>query len=168
MVKSMLTPTQKKKIRESLRSYGLGAIANEIRIHYTQARRFYYYDDLRTVKYANLDCSGLVGNAFWNAMHDTGIFIHDPLDCRYTGEGYTGTLEDYLRRHGKRITTQGFLIGDIVRWGYGVHAHTAYCIKAGSASTADWASHGREAGPQSVKLHYRDDLVGVWRLPELL
>ncbi len=165
----MSTPTQKKKIRDNIPPYVKRAIANERRIHYTQARPFHYYNDLGAVTYANIDCSGFVGNVFWNAMHDTGIFIHDPLDCRYRGEGYTGTLEDYLRHYGKRVYEKnGYLVGDIARWGEGEHAHTGVCFKAGSVTVAEWGSHGREAGPQSVKLGYRDDLVGVWRHPALL
>lgn len=165
----MVTPTQKKKIRTSITGYCAGATRNEARIHYSRGRRFHYYDDLANVKFAWLDCSGFVGNAIWNAMHDTGIYIHDPLDCRYTGEGFTGTEETYLRRHGKEVSEfNGYLVGDIARWGTGNHAHTGICSKAGTADVALWTSHGREAGPVDVKLHYRDDLVGVWRIPELL
>ncbi len=164
----MSTPTEKKRIRATIPLYCARAVANEPRIHYTQQRPFRYYNDLGSGP-ANLDCSGFVGNVFWNAMHDTGIYIHDPLDERYTGEGYTGTLETYLRAHGKPVSeVNGFLVGDIPRWGQGEHAHTAVCSKAGSASVADFTSHGREGGPNYIKLHYRDDLVGVWRHPVLL
>lgn len=166
----MYTPTQKKKIRATIPPYCAKARANEWRIHYTQARPFWYYNDLGS-SYANLDCSGFVGNVFWNAMHDTGIYIRDPLNERWRGIGYTGTLEYYLRAHGKRVVeANGFLIGDIARAGYGEHAHTYLCHKAGSATASRWTSHGWEGGPLEVTLNYRNpnDLVGVWRIPELL
>ena len=168
-LKPIRSPTQKKQIRATIPPYCHGAVANEWRIHYSQNRPFRYYDDLRNARYASLDCSGFVGAVFWNAMHDTKIFIHDPLDCRYTGNGWTGTLEGYLRRFGKAVEEEnGYLVGDISRWGRGNHAHTAVCSKAGSATAAEWTSHGREEGPVNVKLHYRKDLIGAWRIPELI
>ncbi len=163
-----LTPTQKKHVRTSITAYCKAAVANEPRIHYSQQRPFRYYDSIG-IGYVVLDCSGFVGNVYWNAMQDTDTYLRDPLDERYTGWGYTGTLETYLRAHGKRVTeTNGFLVGDVVRWGQGSRAHTAVCSKAGSAKAADFTSHGREAGPNLVKLHYRDDLVAVFRHPALL
>ncbi len=163
-----LTPTQKKKVRESITGYCKQAVANEPRIHYSQQRPFHYYDNIGS-SWVVLDCSGFVDNCFWNAMHDLKVFIHDPMDERYTGIGNTTYLETYLRANGKRVyETNGYLIGDVPRWGQGNHAHTAICSKAGSAKTAQWTSHGREAGPNLVNLNYRDDLVGVWRHPALL
>lgn len=163
-----LTPTKKKNVRASITAYCRQAVSNEPRIHYARTRRFPYYDKIGQGA-VTLDCSGFVGNVFWNAMHDVGVYIHDPLNERYTGEGYTGTLETYLRSKGKPVyEANGYLVGDIVRWGNGEHAHTAVCSKAGSAASAEWTSHGKEAGPVVVKLGYRDDLIGVWRIPELL
>ena len=164
----MSTATQKKNWRESMSAYCAQAVANEPHIHYSQQRPFRYYDNIG-VGFVSLDCSGFVGNVYWNSMHDTGVFLHDPLDYRYTGYGWTGSLEAYLRAHGKSVSEEnGYLVGDIARWGQGNHAHTAVCSKAGSAASSDWTSHGREAGPNLVKLHYRNDLVGVWRHPALL
>lgn len=163
-----LSPTKKKKIRANMAAYCQAAEANEVNWHYTQQRPFAYTDNPKGRHIAK-DCSGYVGNVFWNAFHDTQIWISDPLNQRYTGWGYTGTLEDYLRKYGKRvIEANGYLVGDIARWGQGSHAHTAVCRKDGSASTAIFSSFGREEGPNPVKLYYRDDLVGVWRHPALL
>lgn len=161
-----LSPTDKKKIRDTIPPYCAKAVANEWRVHYSWARRFYYYSNLGS-SYAVLDCSGLVGNVFWNAMHDTGIYLHDPLDGKYQGVGNTASMENWLRANGKRVTTQGYLVGDIARWGTGNASHTAVCSKRGTAKTAEWTSHGREAGPVVVNLNYRTDLVGVWRHPAL-
>jgi hypothetical protein len=160
------SPTQKKKLRDTMPLYCAYACAHEWKIGYDQGRRFYYYSTLGS-SYATLDCSGFVGNVFWNAMHDTAIYIHDPLDGRYQGVGNTWSMERWLRGNGKLITTQGYLVGDITRYGEGLHAHTTICTKRGTALTADWTSHGREAGPLVVKLGYRDDLIGVWRHPAL-
>jgi hypothetical protein len=162
-----LTPTLKKKVRSSITLYCQAAVANEPHISYSQQRPFRYYDQIGR-GYVVLDCSGFIGNCMWNASHDVGVYIHDPLDYRYTGYGWTGSLEAYLRAHGRRVVeANGFLVGDIARWGEGNHAHTAICSKAGSAATSWFTSHGREAGPNWCKLGYRNDLVGVWRHPAL-
>lgn len=162
-----LTPTQKKKVRTSISVYCGAAVQNEPRIHYSQQRPFPYIDHIGE-GFHTLDCSGFVGNCFWNAMHDTAIYLHDVCDYRYTGIGNTSSIESYLRAHGKRISGQPILVGDVVRWGQGLHAHTAICSTKGTESTAWFTSHGREGGPVKVRLHYRDDLVGVWRHPALL
>ncbi len=162
-----LNPTQKKKVRDNQAGYCRLAVANEARIHYSQQRPFHFYDNIGS-GFVVLDCSGFVSNVFWNAMHDTNIYLHDPCDYRYTGYGNTWSIEAFLRAHGKHITTQGYLVGDIARWGQGNHAHTAVCSKAGTGKSSQWTSHGRESGPNLVNLHYRDDLVGVWRHPALL
>lgn len=163
-----MTPTQKKHFRASITKDCKAAVANEPRIHYSQARPFPYYADLGQGN-ASLDCSGFVANILHRAMSVVKVWIHDPLDERWTGWGNTFTMEAYLRKHGKRVTeVNGFLVGDIARWGTGSHSHTAICSKAGTAKTSEWTSHGREGGPNVVKLGYRSDLVGVWRIPELL
>ena len=163
-----LSPTQKKKVRSSIVAYCRAAVANEPNIHYSQQRPFHYYDVIGK-GWKVLDCSAFVGNCFWNAMHDTGIFLHDVCDYRYTGIGNTSSIEAYLRREGKRVVeANGYLVGAVARWGTGNHAHTAICSKAGTASRSVWTSHGRESGPNPVELHYRDDLIGVWRHPALL
>ncbi len=164
-----ITPTQKKKVRTSISVYCGAAVLNEPRIHYSQQRPFGYVDHIGE-GFHTLDCSGFVGNCFWNAMHDTGIYLHDPCDYRYTGYGNTWSIEAYLRAHGKKVATndQLILVGDVARWGQGNHSHTAICSTKGTALSAWFTSHGREAGPMKERLHYRDDLVGVWRHPALL
>lgn len=159
----MSTPTEKKNWRSNMTGYCAAAVENEWNISYSQQRPFHYYDVIGS-GHRVLDCSGFVGNVYWNAMHDTGRYLHDPLNYRYTGYGWTGSLEEYLRRTGRHVTEEnGYLVGDIARWGQGNHAHTAVCSKAGTAGTAGWTSHGSESGPKVVSLHYRTDLVGVWR-----
>jgi len=164
----MLTPTQKLNIRKEITAWGLALIANADHVHYTQARPFSYYDN-PSARNIELDCSGTVGNVFWNAMHDTGIFIADPLGYRYTGYGNTTSMEAWLRKYGKPVTeVNGYLVGDITRYGQGERAHTTVCIKAGSAKASQWLSNGSEGGPYNLSLGYRNDLIGCWRHPALI
>lgn len=158
----MSTPTQKKKLRESMASYCRGAIANRQRIDYSQQRPFRLIDRL-DVGWHTLDCSGFVVNVFWNAMHDENVYLRDPSGQKFSGYGNTWTMEDWLRENGSRITTQPYLVGDIAMY----DGHTAVCYSRGTSGSASWASHGSEAGPLSVRLHYRPDVVGVWRHPVL-
>ena len=154
-----MTPTQKKKIRESISGYCKQAVANEPRIHYSQARPFPFVDQPR-VGWHTLDCSGFVVNCFWNAGHDLKVYLADPSDQRYSGYGNTWTLETWLKAHGKRVVeANGYLVGDIALW----DGHTAICSKAGSAKVADWTSHGSEGGPKVVKLGYRPGPVRCYR-----
>ncbi len=164
----MSTPTQKKNWRSAIVAECKAAVGNEPNIHYSQQRPFSYYANIGH-GFVVLDCSGFVGNVYWEAMHATGVFLHDVCDFRYTGIGNTSSIEAYLRRNGKFVNeVNGYLVGDVARWGEGNHAHTAVCSKAGTGKTSQWTSHGREAGPNLVNLHYRPDLVGVWRHPALL
>lgn len=163
-----LSPTQKKKVRAAMAGYCRRAEANERAWHYSQQRPFHYIDN-PAVPWVVADCSGYVSIVFHDAMHDTGVFLADPLGYRYAGVGNTWSEEAWLRSYGKRVPEgHKLFVGDIVRWGTGHHSHTGICSKEGTANTARFSSHGREAGPESVSLHYRDDLVGVWRHPALV
>lgn len=158
-----LSPTLKGRVRTSIAAYCAAAVANEPRIHYSQARPFAFVDDPGH-GWHTLDCSGFVINCFWNAHHDLRVYIDDPSGQRFSGYGNTWTMEAWLRQHGKRVTTQPYLVGDIVLY----NGHTAVCSKRGSATTSDWTSHGQEGGPDIVRVGYRRDIVGVWRHPALL
>jgi hypothetical protein len=159
-----LSPTEKKKVRASVSRYCHEAVYNEPRIHYSQQRPFPFIDTIGT-GWHTLDCSGFVVNCFWNASHDLKVYLEDPSGMRNSGYGNTWTMESWLRHHGKRVVeANGYLVGDIVMY----DGHTAICSKAGSGSVSEWTSHGSEGGPKVVKLHYRDDVQGVWRHPRLL
>lgn len=163
-----LTPTQKKRVRAAMKNYCLRAEANEAAWHYSQARPFRYVDNPDS-RWVVADCSAYVGIVYHDAMHDTGLYLRDPLGYKYEGIGNTWTEEAWFRANGKPVApTHKVFVGDIVRWGHGDHSHTAICRTSGSRSTAWFSSFGREAGPQPVRLNYRDDLVGVWRHPALL
>lgn len=158
-----LSPTQKLKARRSITAYCLAARNNEDAIHYSQRRPFHFVDQIGT-GYHVLDCSGFVVNCLWNAHHDLAYYIPDPSGQKYSGWGNTWTMESWLRAHGKRVTTQPYLPGDIAMF----DGHTMICHKKGSVATSDWTSHGWEGGPELRKLDYRADLVGVWRHPSFL
>lgn len=158
-----MTPTEKKKIRESISGYCQAAVRNEPRIHYSQARPFPFVDQ-PGAGWHTLDCSGYVINCFWNAGHDLKVYLEDPSGQRNSGYGNTWTMEAWLRKNGKRVVeANGYLVGDIAMY----DGHTAVCSKAGSASAAEFTSHGSEGGPKVVRLNYRPDLVGCWRHPSL-
>lgn len=159
----MSTPTQKKKIRESIAAYCRAAVHNEARIHYSQARPFPFIDWIGA-GWHTLDCSGFVINCYWNASHDTGIYLRDPSGQKFSGYGNTWTMHTWLAANGKKVTPQPFLVGDIALY----DGHTTICSVKGSASSARFASHGSEGGPDVRTLSYRPDLVGVWRHPVLL
>jgi hypothetical protein len=154
-----LSPTNKKKVRDSISAYCKAAVSNEPRVHYSQARPFRFYDNIG-IGNVVLDCSGFVINCYWNAGHDVKVYLADPGGQRYSGWGYTGSMESWLRANGKRVTEpNGYLVGDIALW----DGHTAICSKAGSATAADWTSHGSEGGPKVVKLGYRPGPVRCYR-----
>lgn len=165
-----LTPTKKKTVRSKIASYCLRAEANERHWHYSQQRPYRFVDNPDS-RWVVADCSSYVAIVFHDAMHDTGIYLADPLGMRYTGYGYTGTMLDWLDEHGKRAPAGKYLVGDIALWGpsWSRTTHTAVCRKSGTAITAVWSSHGNEGSPEPVKLHYHPDpLIGVWRHPALL
>ncbi len=158
-----LSPTVKKKVRASIVGYCAAAVRNEPKINYSQMRPFSLVDQIGTGWHV-LDCSGFVINNYWNAQHDVAVYITDPSGEMYSGWGNTWTMLSWLKVYGKKLTTQGLLVGDIAMY----DGHTTICSKAGSARSADFTSHGSESGPDVVKVNYRGDLVGVWRHPALL
>lgn len=158
-----LSPTKKKKARETITAYCFNARANEARIHYSQVRPFPFIDVIGT-GWHTLDCSGFVVNNFWNAGHDLAVYIADPSGQRNSGYGNTWTMEAWLREHGKRVSeANGYLVGDIAMF----DGHTMICSKKGSATTSVWTSHGQESGPEARQLHYRTG-ARVYRHPALL
>ena len=166
----MLTPTEKRHLRAAITDYCLRAEANQEAWHYSQARPFKYGPPEGP---ASADCSGYIGRIYRWARDHAGVMLADPLGGNYNGYGWTGSLEQWLRTHGHTVTTQGYLVGDIALFGPGGHAHTSdshtiVCRAPGSAATAWWSSNGREAAPEPRRLHYRTDLIGVWRHPALL
>lgn len=160
----MSTPTQKKNARADIVAYTAAAQANELAWHYSQQRPYMIVPNPRASRIVG-DCSAYVANVFRHASHAASVRLADPLGYDYDGWGNTWTEETWLRAHGKHVTeANGFLVGDIAVY----RGHTTVCRKAGSATTSQWSSFGSETGPKPEPLHYRDDLIGVWRHPGLL
>ena len=163
-----LTPNQKKLVRSKMTDFCVRAEAHENVWHYTQQRPFHGFGVVPEQWHAN-DCSGYVSLVFNWAMHQTGLYLADPLGWSYSGWGNTGSEILWLRKHGKHIENNVFYVGDLAVYGdWGNTEHTTVCRKNGSASTSRWSSFGSESGPKPEGLKYRSDLIGVWRHPALL
>jgi hypothetical protein len=160
-----LPPNDKKAAREVITAYTLRAEKNERLWHYTQLRPFRGFGVPPDQPHAN-DCSGYDSLVFNWAMHWIKRYIADPLGFTYDGWGNTSSLFTFLRDYD--APKDKYLVGDITIYALGtIHAHTTVCRKAGSARTAIFSSNGEESGPEPESLHYRDDLTGVFRHPQL-
>jgi hypothetical protein len=144
---------------------------NELYWHYSQQRPFGGFGVDPAKRHVN-DCSGYVSLVFHWAMSEAEVYMTDPLGYKYSGYGYTGSMLDWLSKHGKRVNeVNGYLVGDIAITGRsaGTTNHTTICKKAGTATTSRWSSHGNENAPDAVTLHYHPTpVLGVWRHPALL
>lgn len=163
-----LTPNEKRAARRLLKKFLELSETYKSKIHYTQARPFkpYVYPD---VGYRG-DCSSYVTQAFAYAYDILdGVPLLDPNGVvHYDGYGYTGTL--LATNHGHRVPMdRKFYIGDLAIYGsYWNTKHVTVCRANGYEADAVWSSHGSEVGPRAEKLHYRGDLVGVYRPTSLL
>jgi len=170
-----LSPIQKKKVRAAITTYCTIAEANRLRRHYSRFRPIRGLG-LPPDAYQMDDCSGFDAKTIFWAMHQTGIWLPDPLNEHWTGWGYTGTQYDYLKDH--PAPPEKFLVGDMAIMGTPSNTvHTMICRKAGNTNTAIFTSHGHESwifdrdAPEPVSLTHakvRQALVGVFRLPALL
>ena len=98
------------------------------------------------------DCSSFTTWCLWDAllMYDAP----DVINGSSWTAGYTGTQLE----HGKPVTGS-VMRGDLAIYGNGAPGkHVAICIGNGLV-----ISHGSQAGPMKVKLHYRRDLMEVRR-----
>ncbi len=160
----MSTPAQKKAARVGCTTYTGTAQGREFHWHYSQQRPYMIVPDPAADRIVG-DCSAYVANVFRHMMRHAGVPLADPLGYHYDGWGNTWTEETWLRAHGKRVNeANGYLVGDIAVY----RGHTTVCRGPGSASRSRWSSFGSETGPKEEPLHYRDDLIGVWRHPGLL
>lgn len=158
------TPTQKQHARAEITAYTLRAQRFERNWHYSQQRPYMIVADPASARIVG-DCSAYVANVYRAAMRVAAVQLADPLGYHYDGWGNTWTEETWLREHGRGVSEQnGYLVGDIAVY----NGHTTVCRVAGSALVSRWSSFGSERGPLEEKLHYRDDLVAVWRHPGLL
>ena len=111
------------------------------------------------------DCSGFATGAFyWADLY--GPKVADPNGplFDYSGFGFTGTL--LANNLTRRVPSHHkYFIGDMALYGpsFSETHHVVICRKGGKREDAIWTSHGSEAGPYPVRLHYRSDLLCVVR-----
>jgi hypothetical protein len=170
-----LTPTQKQKVRKQITAFCSLAEANRLKWDYAQVRPFHGFGAPANVIHV-ADCSAFISLVFNWAMHETGIYLPDPLDRKYSGLGYTGTELDFLRRHPAPVDK--YLVGDMAIFGTPSNTvHTSICRKAGTTATAIFTSNGHESwifnrdAPEPISLSHEkalQHLVGVYRHPSLL
>jgi cell wall-associated NlpC family hydrolase len=99
------------------------------------------------------DCSSYVTWCLWDALGGTNAGP-DIVNGQSWRGGYTGTLRD----HGRRVSLETAMPGDLVHYGVGTGSHVAIVVGKDKA-----ISHGSEDGPFLVKPDYRDDLAEVRR-----
>lgn len=159
-----LTPNEKKRARGAMSRYVLNAIQTAATKHYSQHRPMAHLGRSPLVEWT-ADCSGFDTGVFAWARKVTGLPVEDPngASFNFSGWGYTGTL---LAANYRRQVPSGrrYFIGDMALYGApGATKHTVICFKGGDRNTSVWGSHGNEAGPYAVRLHYRADFLCVVR-----
>lgn len=136
----------------SLQAAVLG-LHNAPAIHYTQGElRWQGIDRLRVASegaYPNYaDCSAYVTWCLWNGLH-VHLGHTDIVNGEHWLAGYTGTLLE----HGERVSAP--TPGDAVIYGTAWPGeHTALYTGGGLV-----VSHGSEAGPLLLPVHYRSDVL---------
>lgn len=155
-------PANAETVKKAIADYCRRSIANEPKLHYQQRRPMKCLG-IAPEQGFTADCSEHSTAAYFWAKEETGIAVPDPNGEGYSGYGYTGTLVDNPRVSGS------YQVGDLAIYGSssGSTEHVATCYVAGDSASSVWCSHGSEAAPYAVKLHYRSDLYCVVR-PGLL
>jgi hypothetical protein len=157
------SPDQKKaRIRNAMSDYCRRSIGNEPKIHYEQERPIACFG-VKPESGFTTDCSGHSTCVYYWSREATGIAVPDPNGNGFSGYGYTGTLIDNPR------CSPNYLVGDLAIYGSstGATEHVVTCYAGGDANASRWCSHGSEAAPYDVDLHYRSDLLCVVRPPLL-
>lgn len=146
--------------RRELVKFCLAAESNEDAWHYRQARPV----DVTVspgASYVWSDCSGYVIQAYHAAMVASGLKVPDPSKGGGSGEWSGMGNTDWYEDDWPKVVGDWYKVGDLAHY----RGHVVMCRKAGTAMTSIWSSHGQEAGPQPVSLHYRPDLRFVVRPP---
>lgn len=157
-----LTPNEKKRVRRAITVYCLRTEQFEPREHYSQHRPMTHLG-VPPIDGFTADCSGHATGCFYWARKTTGLPVQDPNGLDFNGYGYTGTLL-WANRDRRIPEGRHYFVGDLAIYGPATATrHVVTCRKGGTAATATWTSHGSERGPYPVRLHYRSDLLGVYR-----
>lgn len=172
-----LTPTQKKRFRAHLAEYCRRAEVARMLRGYTMQRRFTGIG-LDPDRPQEDDCSAYTSKACNWAMHESAVYVADPLNSRYSGFGNTGTSWLYVKGH--PAPAGKYLVGDLAFFatnGSTAIVHMSVCSRAGTALTCRFSSHGHQSwvfshdAPEPISLadeSVRQHLVGVYRMPALL
>lgn len=135
------------------------AIKNEPNWHYDMSRPVKLDID-PAAGFIRSDCSGFVIQATDYARRQANLFgtVRDPSKMNWSGYGNTDLYEDDWPKIGSP-----YRVGDLAH--FANERHVVICYQAGDRSTALWGSHGREGGPESIKLStYRvEDFMFVVR-----
>ena len=170
-----LNPTQKGAVRRAITDFCQRAENNRLRWTYTEQRPFHGFGVPPEQPHV-ADCSAYVSLAFNWAMHQTKIYLADPLGEHYSGWGYTGTELEFVKAH--PAPDDKYLVGDMAIFGSWTNTiHTAIVKKAGTAKTAVLSSNGHGSAvfvrdaPEAVTVAVaaaRQPLVGIFRHGALL
>jgi hypothetical protein len=131
------------KVQAAIAEFAFAIIGNEPNIGYSQDRPIKIPIDPNA--HFESDCSGIPIQAFNFAAEKTGLPVPDPSKHGYNGGGNTDSSEDDHEKVGAP-----YRIGDLAH--FHSDRHVILCIKPGDQATAEWVSHGREAGPELVRL----------------
>lgn len=139
------------------------AKAHASAIHYTQGPERWQGIDhhLRAIRGqypTEADCSAFVTWCLWTATR--AWHLPDFVNGANWDGGFTGTLSS----HGARVTNGHYLLADVALYGppTGKKAHTALLVHKRNG-VPYVVSHGSDAGPFLLPLHYRTDLREVRR-----
>ena len=126
----------------ALSDYCRRSIANEPKIHYSQARPMTHLGDPPEGGFTT-DCSGHSRSCYYEADWP------DPNKNGYNGYGWTGELVDNPK------VKPPYKVGDLALYGTstGNTTHCCTCYVAGDAWSSTWCSHGSEQGPNAVSLN---------------
>jgi hypothetical protein len=125
-------------VREQIVAVAKWGIQHESQIHYQQSRPI---DGLHEAHKLPLytDCSGFSTLCYaWSGAPD-------PNGRSYSGQGYTGTLLQNMRK----IPRSAVQPGDLVVWGPAPGHHVALVLEAGDDPLL--CSHGQEKGPLAIR-----------------
>jgi hypothetical protein len=169
----VLTPTQKKQVRDAMVVYCLSAEKYRMNRGYSQRRPVIGYGLVASADQLD-DCSGFVSKVLYKAMQVTEIHLADPLGYHFAGWGNTESMQTFLTH---QAPLDKYRVGDMALWGPNSWdtTHTAICRKSGSRATAIFTSHGHQSwrfsddAPEPITLNnFPEHLIGVYRHPALL
>jgi len=163
---SGLSATHRIQARDRIVAAAMLGLRNADAINYTQGpARWEGIAQHRNARLGefphNADCSAYATWCIWNGLVLGGFTTKDTVNgSNWTG-GYTGTMLS----HGKQVQHEySVQRGDCAIYGNGgTGEHTAIVVGRRKDGTIMVVSHGSQAGPFYLPLHYRPDLMQIRR-----